>query len=58
MAKRLSQKSSARLMRQAVAFDRLAAKALRANNDAAYSLYTRKSIDLRGRSSRLKQKGL
>lgn len=53
--RRVSQKASARMMRQATAYYRLAAKAY--HNGEAGTHHLRKANDLRDRAYRLKERG-
>jgi len=54
--KRLPQDPASRLMRRAVAYDRLAAKAYRNGEHALMSSYMRRSSQLRDQASRIRQR--
>lgn len=53
--RRLSNSRSARLMRSAVAYDRLAAKAYHAGNMRLSGQYSEKSVRLRGQAERARR---
>jgi hypothetical protein len=57
MKKKLSQKPSARLMRQAVAYDRLAAKAYHNRTPGYGKAYAEKARALKDKARRLQERG-